>query len=243
MMFFKLLFHDLLDNKAKRLSALAVAVLTLVLSITLVPGAADSIGKNPQSLSMIIVIQLAAEIAALLILISVLIRFHRTLFSPELYLTLTRPASRTKIIFSKTLAGIIWASVISLIATANSAILFTSLDNAQKVLSSLTESEQMLLTVMYPAEIFESLAEAPGAFIPALIIFSIASSALEISIAQLAITFGALIPRHQKLLAGIGIYFGATYITSYASNILISAATVSMGSFVGDAFKLNEGKV
>lgn len=226
-MFFKLFKHDFLDDTKKRLSALIVAVVSMAVSFCLVPGAVESMESNPYSLSLISVTSLASSVATLLMFISVLTRFHRTMFTGELYLTFTRPASKAAIILSKYLANTVWISVVSLIALANTAVFFAVSPNAEEMLLSLMDSE-----------VYSSLVASPGTFIPLMVIFSVASSAMEVAIAQFAVTFGALIPRRSKLIIGIGIYFGATFAASTFSDVATSMVAMSMGEIKDGAIDI-----
>lgn len=218
-MFIKLLLHDFLDDIKKRLSALIVAAVSLVVSIVLSPDAASSLGENPYAPSLLSATALAASVAGILMIVSVVTRFHRSMLTPELHLTLARPASRAKILLSKTLAGGIWLFAVTTMTAATTTVFFSAAASVPELESFVLESE-----------LYASVLTSPGVFVPLMIVYSFASALMEISAAQFAVTFGALIPRSAKVIIGIAMYFGVVYTASSVSGIFDSMLGMSIGT-------------
>ena len=222
-MFFKLFKHDFNDDLKKKLSAFFVSCAALALSLVAYPMAKDSADIYSQGATLVYFASIGAYVGMVLMLVSILIRFHRSFFTAEMQLTFTRPASRSAILISKTLANAIWL-VVPTAATTITTMIFA--------LTPTGTSEMMLGLV--DTTLYEATMDAPALFIPALSVSALLSALMEISIAQFAITFGALIPRRSKLIAGIGIYFGSTLIVSTITEIMSSALAISMGGEIVD---------
>lgn len=222
-MFFKLFWHDFLDDLKKKLSAFIVSCAALVLSIVAYPLAKESKDIYSQGATLVYFASIAAYVGMVLMLVSILIRFHRSFFTAEMHLTFTRPASRSAIILSKTLANALWLLVPTAVTTATTMIFMLTPTGSSDIMLGLVDTT-----------LYDSIMDAPALFIPVLSASALLSALSKLSIAQFAITFGALIPKNSKLIAGIGIYFGSSLIVSTLTKVLSSALALSLGAEIVD---------
>lgn len=216
-MFCKILWHDLKDDIKKRVISLAICLGALLITIAMIPGIIRG-GSNQTPFGVIYPVYLASSVGTIMMLISVLTRFHRSLFTSELYLTLTRPASRTSVLLSKFLAGSAWVVLASVLTSATMAIISIYSPVSNDLLSSFMDTE-----------VYKSLLDNPGTFVPLLAIFTVAAAVMDVAVAMFALTFGALIPRRSKMLIGIAIYFGASLVSTTISDFATSFVAMSMG--------------
>ena len=234
-MFFKLLKYDIIDDSKKKLAAFAVTVASLALC--LIPYLTGGEQLNTTAAYLISLGSMASYVGMILMLLSVLTRYHRTLFTRELYMTFTRPASRSSVILSKTLAGIILLFVPVLATTVTSSLMVEAMKAIPELSKGLSSMD--IAGELASSELKNLVLEFPAIFAPLALADQLLTVALTVSVAQLAITFASLIPRTSKFIVGIGIYFGASIVISLISGVASSALAMSLGAVSeNDALKI-----
>lgn len=222
---FKLIFHDILADKRRRLILLLLATVGLVATICagLASVAARASGNEQLAISLELIPYLATLLSAVvtvILYVSILKGFHRALYSVEGQLAFTRPVSRGSVLLSKNIADAIWISLFSLISLVTSASMITT--------SSISGD---LIKEIVGESLLPIISENAALYIPLFAVYSITSSTSGLLVAELAITFGSLIPRNHKLICGIGIYFGARVAVSTVSDIVSTAFTLPLFEF------------
>ena len=230
-MFFKLLKYDIVDDLKKKLVAFSVTLASLALC--LIPFLTSGEQLNSTAAYLISLGSMASYVGMILMLVTVLTRFHRTLFTRELYLTFTRPASHSLIILSKLLAGVILLFIPVFASTVASSLLIDAMNAIPELSKELSQMD--MAGSLVNSDIKTLVLESPALFAPLVIFDQLFTVALTVSLAALAITFASLIPKTSKFLAGIGIYFGSSIVISLISEISSSALAMSLGA------KLNDG--
>lgn len=160
----------------------------------------------------------------LIIFIAVYEHYYKNLFSDEGYLTFTLPASRSQILFSKTVASLVWTLigafclsigvflVLLLAPTPDSGLIDPFIIvGIGRAISKLWELVGFWL-ILY---IFEGLL---------LIALTILSS---ITIIELSITVGAALAKKLKILAALGIYYAINTVIGGVSQFLTFIASIT----------------
>jgi len=143
----------------------------------------------------------------------VYVRFYKNFFSDEGYLTFTLPAKRSELFLSKFLTGFI-----TQLATIS--VIFISLF---EIICFLPVSfKEDILPVFKEIFVDPNLSSVAGWIIAiAVVVFLIAlvSAAMNLLFVYFCITVGAIIAKKHKVLAAIGIYYGANAVLSIAQTI------------------------
>ncbi len=164
-------------------------------------------------------------IAALFVLTQVLlfVRYYKNFFTDEGYLTFTLPANREALLNSKVITGILAMLATSGIGLLNFGlmnyisgnwdIIFDDWSSFREFCASITEETGIYLLI-YSGEVL-----------------MIAAITLLLSVLFLfcCITFGSMIVKRGKLLASIGIYYGATSIFVTTAQLLLIFGIGSIG--------------
>ncbi|MBQ2876742.1 MAG: hypothetical protein IJE25_07015 [Clostridia bacterium] len=221
-MLFKLIFHDMLADSRRRFILLAISLVSAVASIGAGIGsvAARADGNEQLSLSLELIPYLATLISGVVLIIlyiSIYKGFHRALYSTEGQLAFTRPVSRGAVLLSKTIADSIWISVFSLLNLGISTVMITT-----------SSASGTLIKELVGESLLPVIAENTALYLPLLLAYGIISSVSGLLIAELAITFGALIPRNHKLICGIGIFFGARSVLSVLADTVSTVLTLPL---------------
>ncbi len=232
-MFIKLLKHDMLVSFKKRLILVACSVGAAALGIVFAlisssAGTADEsmLLLNEAALSISV---LATSVSALLMSIGVYIDFFRGLYSPEGQLAFTRPVSRGAVLLSKTLSGAVWMSVTNLASFGSIAAFYIGSSYSEEIVAETMGSGLM-----------EIIAASAETYVPLLLAFGLTSAIMELTAAQLAITFGALIPRRSKALCGVGIYLAATAVTQILTDIATTPLSIAVGEVTPEGVLIPE---
>lgn len=158
-------------------------------------------------------------LSAFLIVSTILpfIRFYKNLYTDEGYLTFTLPATRWEILISKSLSTIIFMAA-SVIVTLLGIFAFVG---ALCLLNSIDLDFRMLAEEI--AELFAG--DAMRIFwIVVVIVFGllclIALLSAWVAFVELCISVGCMLAQKHKLLASIGIYYGANMVLSFATQTL-----------------------
>ena len=225
-MFLKLLSYDILDDLKKKLTAFAVSLAALALCFISYFTSGEQL--NTTSAYLISLGSMASYVGMILMLITVLTRYHRTLFTRELYMTFTRPATRSSIILSKTLAGIILLFIPVAATTVTSSLMADAMKAIPELSSGLSGMD--IADELASSDLKSLVLESPQIFAPLVFFDQLFTVALTVSIAELAITFASLIPKTSKFIAGIGIYFGSSIVISLLSEVSSTALAMSLGA-------------
>lgn len=161
--------------------------------------------------------------------IMLLVRFHNHMFTDEGYLTFTLPVSRRDVLLSKTLNAVIWtvAHTVLIGICIDLILIFSNL-------SSVGEVSFVNLISYSIGELFEIAWNTCGGWtiafsieIPVLIVIGIFFSTCLI---QLCITIAATVAKKGRLIVGIGIYYLASTVLSFVSQIIAVGFTALMAS-------------
>lgn len=133
-------------------------------------------------------------------------RFYKNLFTDEGYLTFTLPASRAKILASKTLNACLWL-VLSVLTLGACLIIMLAISGG------LADFPTFLKFFFDGADVFSLL------YILLLavegIIILLAGSWVSVGLVHFCITIGAVLAKKYKLLAAIGIYYLLNMVLSF----------------------------
>jgi len=141
------------------------------------------------------------------------LRFYKSKFSDEGYLTFTLPVTSHQILLSSLLNILIWMVISVLVAVIgicfilSPAFLYVDFNDVTSIFEAASSDG---FTVMY------SLTMLFGA---------ISSILYSVVIPPMCITIGAQVARKYKLLAGFGIYYGLNMILSIITGIMSAIST------------------
>lgn len=162
----------------------------------------------------------------LILLAEVLVfgRFYRNFFTDEGYLTFTLPVKRETLFNSKILAGLALVVASGGVCILSNFIMF------------LISDFELFQSGEYFEAIAEFFAEIPEDVMGYLVLYSLEALVLlgltlllSVLFLYCCITFGSMIVKKGKLLASIGIYFGANSIFSGGTQLLLIFGVASIG--------------
>ena len=146
----------------------------------------------------------------------IFIRYYRNFFTDEGYLTFTLPAKRETLLNSKVLAGLISMVAAGGVCVLDCGIMYT------------ITAHQQIRSGELAREIAEFIREIPNEAVGYLLIYSIEALIiigllilLSVLFLYCCITFGSMIVKKGKLLAAIGIYYGANSIFTTAIQLML----------------------
>ena len=173
-------------------------------------------------------------VAGVLTAILVYVRFYKNLFSDEGYLTFTLPVSRRSIFFSKTLNAYIWFSlygVLAFLCVCAAALIIPPVNPGEGLLNPIVFEELYdvfrVLIEGIKTESFIVIAWITLYLFEIMLIFAV-SQFLTINIVHFCMTMGSVIVKKAKILAAIGIYYGISVISSFATQIGLTIFTYGM---------------
>ena len=227
-MFAKLLKHEWKSTGALlgilSVGALGIGVLAAVVLRILVTN--GSKWMESESLFVLLIPMLGTMLVFLFVAliaymlgtqVFLLIRFYRNKFTDEGYLTFTLPVNAHQIFLSSALYILIWQIISGVVAAAavNIALLFGT---AQEGILS-TEILDLSGAIFTG---FEDLYSALGYehYMITNLIRSVISVLASTIIMMTSVTVGAVAAKRHKLLAAIGIYYGATVVINAISGAL-----------------------
>ena len=144
----------------------------------------------------------AMVVCYFVIMLMTYLRFYRSLYTDEGYLTFTLPVSRGAILFSKTVTGV-FASIYATVVVVVDTFIFTILSMLNEILNSTGGSSGPTETVdIELGWIFGYIA------VIAVVVFI--SLVLTVTLVHLSITLGAVLVKRAKLIIGIAFYYGIT---------------------------------
>ena len=174
---------------------------------------------------MVLVIYAAA------VLFVLLFRFYKNKFTDEGYLTFTLPVTNHQIFLSSAVNMLIW-SVISVVLVI---LLFVVMILIGTSTSGFINME-LIRDIQSMEEIWRALAQAYGEILGdsygiLTLISILISPVYNVVLAMTCITLGAVVAKKHKILAAIGIYYGANTVLGILSSAI---TTVPSLMFIGN---------
>ena len=174
---------------------------------------------------MVLVIYAAA------VLFVLLFRFYKNKFTDEGYLTFTLPVTNHQIFLSSAVNMLIW-SVISVVLVI---LLFVVMILIGTSTSGFINME-LIRDIQSMEEIWRALAQAYGKILGdsygiLTLISILLTPVYNVVLAMTCITLGAVVAKKHKILAAIGIYYGANTVLSILSSAI---TTVPSLMFIGN---------
>ena len=178
----------------------------------------------------------------IIISVFVLVRYYKSLFSDEGYLTMVLPMESTTLINEKILYTLIWWGI-----GAASIVLGLFVSVILPIM--LYDGEMLITTIEFMESLFGMFIE-PGydTAINILNIFVIAAKCIENAVLTVAaITVGAMVMKRRKLLGAFLFYFGITFVRenvitmveSIADIVLVKVTESSLGIVLALIFSLS----
>ena len=184
------------------------------LMLRLLVSAAD--GKQVDLLGMLAPTVLMFAILGLLVYsaggsIVLYYRFYKNKFTDEGYLTFTLPAKSWEIFLASALNILLWTMIIGLVmAVSIGLIVVLGMWEYMKDVLTLDTLEELL--EMVDGEVILNLAMYAVNFVSGIVL------------AMCCITLGAVAAKKHKLLAAVGIYYGASVLRNTMSTVAMAAA-------------------
>ena len=239
----KLLKYDI-KSVWKLWAALSVGVLGMVIITSfIIRGAIEANLSDSESILTIFLILGSAFMAfgvimiwsAILTITPIMcyIRYYKNFFSDEGYLTFTLPVRRRDLYLSKVINVFLFDVgniVVSCVAVAIAMLIIPGI-----------EYDMVSSTINFAAyealgELFALIWEGLGAWIFIYAVLGVVLLALlsvyQIGMIHLCITVGATVAKKHKVLAGIGIYFGTTFILSSVYQLFSFFGAESIAGFI-----------
>ena len=241
-MFSKLLKHEWKANWGL-MSVLALAVIGVALvgtiALRVLVNYGDMISESDSVLVLLLfplgmlvfVSFLALMIYAVAVSFVLIFRFYKNKFTDEGYLTFTLPVKTNQIFLSSALNMLIWmvisvvlvavlAVVMILCGTATDGIINMDIINGFKEMDFIWQE----LSLIYG----EIMGEGFGVLS---VITMLVSPIYSVVLSMTCITLGAVVAKKHKILAAIGISYGASMILSIISSVVTSVPSLL---FIGD---------
>ena len=159
---------------------------------------------------------IAAAVYAVAIRILVLYRFYRRLFTDEGYLTFTLPVTTHQILLSGFVSMSVWTLLAAVIALLTGGVVLSSMFSMMNVLTGMNDIN-MLEDI---AQELQWIFMGNGDDLAIQIISIVASFLAGIIQPMVSLALGSIVAKKNKLLAGIGIYFGINMVVSAVSGIV-----------------------
>lgn len=217
------MFRKLLKHEWKA-TAPTLGILNLAVLVTSVVAALllrfDEIrydGPFAIILAMVMVFALiAAVVCAVAAEILLLVRFYKSRFTDQGYLTFTLPVSAHQVFLSSALNMLFW-TLITGIVLIGSFTLFCVIGLGEAI-TAIYEEFQNLTSFMDPYDSYVSTSQT--AYQWAVIGQAVVSIPCSIVTLQTCITVGAVIAKKHKVLASFGAYYVLSFITSTVTSML-----------------------
>ena len=241
-MFSKLLKHEWKANwRLLSILSLAVIIAALVGTIALrvLVNYGDRLSESNSYLTLLLmplsllvfVSFMVLVIYAAAVLFVLLFRFYKNKFTDEGYLTFTLPVTNHQIFLSSAVNMLIW-SVISVVLVI---LLFVVMILIGTSTSGFINME-LIRDIQSMEEIWRALAQAYGEILGdsygiLTLISILISPVYNVVLAMTCITLGAVVAKKHKILAAIGIYYGANTVLGILSSAI---TTVPSLMFIGN---------
>lgn len=164
------------------------------------------------------------------------VRFYRTMFTDEGYLTLTLPVSTAALVMAKYLAGF----VIMAAGTALAIILYSMMLAPLTSDYGLSASTTILAMLSGSFGFFDD--QAPAA-VAAGAVNVIVGIGYQLGLAYLSLTMGAWLAKRHKVAAAVGIYLGISWLLSLMFSVANVLALVGIGDYGWEMVTMMTGAV
>ena len=241
-MFSKLLKHEWKANR-RLLSILSLAVIiaavvgTIALRVMVNYG--DRLSESNSFLNLLLlplgllvfVSFLALVVYAAAVLFVLLFRFYKNKFTDEGYLTFTLPVTNHQIFLSSAVNMLIW-SVISVVLVILLFVVMILIGTSTSGFINMELIRELRSLKFILPEMAEAYSEILGDSYGILTLISILISPVyNVVLAMTCITLGAVVAKKHKILAAIGIYYGANTVLGILSSAI---TTVPSLMFIGN---------
>lgn len=164
------------------------------------------------------------------------VRFYRTMFTDEGYLTLTLPESTAALVMAKYLVGF----VIMAAGTALAIILYSMMLAPLTSDYGLSASTTILAMLSGSFGFFDD--QAPAA-VAVGAVNAIVGIGYQLGLAYLALTMGAWLAKRHKVAAAVGIYLGISWLLSLVFSVANVLALVGIGDYGWETVTMMTGAV
>ena len=145
-------------------------------------------------------------------------RFYKNKFTDEGYLTFTLPAKSWEIFLASLVNILIWSVIIGLVVCVSvGLILVLGLGN--------------LVKNIFPADAWQQLLESVDGEVILNLAMNAVNAVSNVVVIMACITLGAVAAKKHKLLAAVGIYYGASTVRNTVSTIVMASTMESAQTF------------
>ena len=241
-MFSKLLKHEWKANwRLLSILSLAVIIAAVVGTIALrvLVNYGDRLSESNSFLNLLLlplgllvfVSFLALVVYAAAVLFVLLFRFYKNKFTDEGYLTFTLPVTNHQIFLSSAVNMLIW-SVISVVLVILLFVVMILIGTSTSGFINMELIRELRSLKFILPEMAEAYSEILGDSYGILTLISILISPVyNVVLAMTCITLGAVVAKKHKILAAIGIYYGANTVLGILSSAI---TTVPSLLFIGN---------
>ena len=241
-MFSKLLKHEWKANwRLLSILSLAVIIAAVVgtISLRVMVNYGDRLSESNSFLNLLLlplgllvfVSFLALVVYAAAVLFVLLFRFYKNKFTDEGYLTFTLPVTNHQIFLSSAVNMLIW-SVISVVLVILLFVVMILIGTSTSGFINMELIRELRSLKFILPEMAEAYSEILGDSYGILTLISILISPVyNVVLAMTCITLGAVVAKKHKILAAIGIYYGANTVLGILSSAI---TTVPSLMFIGN---------
>ena len=241
-MFSKLLKHEWKANwRLLSILSLAVIIAAVVgtISLRVMVNYGDRLSESNSFLNLLLlplgllvfVSFLALVVYAAAVLFVLLFRFYKNKFTDEGYLTFTLPVTNHQIFLSSAVNMLIW-SVISVVLVILLFVVMILIGTSTSGFINMELIRDLQSIKAFLPEMAEAYSEILGDSYGILTLISILISPVyNVVLAMTCITLGAVVAKKHKILAAIGIYYGANTVLGILSSAI---TTVPSLVFIGN---------
>lgn len=241
-MFSKLLKHEWKANwRLLSILSLAVIIAAVVgtISLRVMVNYGDRLSESNSFLNLLLlplgllvfVSFLALVVYAAAVLFVLLFRFYKNKFTDEGYLTFTLPVTNHQIFLSSAVNMLIW-SVISVVLVILLFVVMILIGTSTSGFINMELIRELRSLKFILPEMAEAYSEILGDSYGFLTLISILISPVyNVVLAMTCITLGAVVAKKHKILAAIGIYYGANTVLGILSSAI---TTVPSLMFIGN---------
>ena len=145
-------------------------------------------------------------------------RFYKNKFTDEGYLTFTLPAKSWEIFLASLVNILIWSVIIGLVVCVSvGLILVLGLGD--------------LVKNIFPADAWQQLLESVDGEVILNLAMNAVNAVSNVVVIMACITLGAVAAKKHKLLAAVGIYYGASTVRNTVSTIVMASTMESAQTF------------
>ena len=183
--------------------------------------------------SVLIVILTVIGVSAFMVSaeVFIFIRYYQNFFSDEGYLTFTLPVKRYQLLNSKIISSILISfATISVVAIDVFSLLFVSF-GFEIFTAEFWGYALQFLGLMISGS-FEQLGSLAVVYVLEIIVLILAFVMFSTILVFAAITFAAMITKKNKVIAAIGIYYGATSVTSVVAQIVFTVGLIGSNGWL-----------